>query len=286
MSWHFSQALVEAFSAGTSSDGGRFAPSKSRSIPVQFCSHGKTTGCFPRSRFGTISVHLTADRGEELLTWFLADFLARTSAPPEKEPESRANAPASGVRWRASSARYDRGSSSWKTHLCLWEEDLPWSSMTLPRWGMMRDGELWERMTPALPTEERDSGAERFPTPTAGNSHSGGTIQEWGGSGNKFRFPTPTNSMVTIADMEQARYAGNDPKRPSYQSAMFPTPTANRRDGLQSHGVNVIGGQLNPEWIEWLMGWPIGWTDLRPLAMDRFQQWRRSHGVSSEVSDV
>jgi DNA (cytosine-5)-methyltransferase 1 len=22
------------------------------------------------------------------------------------------------------------------------------------------------------------------------------------------------------------------------------------------------GGQLNPDWVEWLMGWPIGWTDL------------------------
>jgi hypothetical protein len=23
------------------------------------------------------------------------------------------------------------------------------------------------------------------------------------------------------------------------------------------------GGQLNPEWVEWLMGWPIGWTELK-----------------------
>ncbi len=22
-----------------------------------------------------------------------------------------------------------------------------------------------------------------------------------------------------------------------------------------------IGGSLNPPWVEWLMGWPIGWTD-------------------------
>lgn len=25
-----------------------------------------------------------------------------------------------------------------------------------------------------------------------------------------------------------------------------------------------IGGSLNPTWVEWLMGWPLGWTDLRP----------------------
>jgi len=30
------------------------------------------------------------------------------------------------------------------------------------------------------------------------------------------------------------------------------------------------GGPLNPEWVEWLMGWPLGWTDLKPLATDKF----------------
>jgi hypothetical protein len=30
-----------------------------------------------------------------------------------------------------------------------------------------------------------------------------------------------------------------------------------------------IGGSLNPTWVEWLMGWPLGWTDLKPLATDR-----------------
>ena len=29
------------------------------------------------------------------------------------------------------------------------------------------------------------------------------------------------------------------------------------------------GGQLNPTWVEWLMGWPLGWTDLKPLEMDK-----------------
>jgi hypothetical protein len=36
---------------------------------------------------------------------------------------------------------------------------------------------------------------------------------------------------------------------------------------------------MSPMWVEWLMGWPIGWTDLRPLETVRFQQWRASHGV-------
>ena len=27
----------------------------------------------------------------------------------------------------------------------------------------------------------------------------------------------------------------------------------------------AIGGSLNPTWVEWLMGFPLGWTDLGAL---------------------
>ena len=26
-----------------------------------------------------------------------------------------------------------------------------------------------------------------------------------------------------------------------------------------------VGGNLNPMWVEWLMGYPTGYTDLKPL---------------------
>ena len=38
------------------------------------------------------------------------------------------------------------------------------------------------------------------------------------------------------------------------------------------------GGQLNPTWVEWLMGWPLGWTDLKRLETDKYQQWLQLHG--------
>jgi hypothetical protein len=44
------------------------------------------------------------------------------------------------------------------------------------------------------------------------------------------------------------------------------------------------GGELNAEWIEALMGWPIGWTDLQPLAMDRFRRWQQQYGDFSKGS--
>ncbi|KZR10509.1 hypothetical protein A3N54_05610 [Klebsiella aerogenes] len=40
-------------------------------------------------------------------------------------------------------------------------------------------------------------------------------------------------------------------------------------------------GQLNPDWVEWFMGWPIGWTELKPLAMDRFREWQQQHSPFS-----
>ena len=30
-----------------------------------------------------------------------------------------------------------------------------------------------------------------------------------------------------------------------------------------------IGGLLNPTWVEWLMGWPLEWTALKPSATDK-----------------
>ena len=35
--------------------------------------------------------------------------------------------------------------------------------------------------------------------------------------------------------------------------------------------------RLNPDWCEWLMGWPIGHTALKPLETDKFREWRQQH---------
>jgi hypothetical protein len=39
-----------------------------------------------------------------------------------------------------------------------------------------------------------------------------------------------------------------------------------------------IGGSLNPTWVEWLMGFPLGWTDLKPLATDKSHSAQQPHG--------
>jgi hypothetical protein len=52
----------------------------------------------------------------------------------------------------------------------------------------------------------------------------------------------------------------------------YPTPTTqdDKNNGSISQQKrntpplnSVAGGPLNPNWVEWLMGYPTGWTDLR-----------------------
>ena len=96
-------------------------------------------------------------------------------------------------------------------------------------------------------------------------------------------WPTPTKSDATSGPGQAA----------SLRTVlrMFPTPTVNdsKNNNPPSQALRntpplnvVVGGSMNPMWVEWLMGWPIGWTDLHVSAMDRFRQWCASHGAASD----
>ena len=78
----------------------------------------------------------------------------------------------------------------------------------------------------------------------------------------------------------------------------LPTPTArDYKDGTAKSCQNVpvngllgravhqlqeptAGGKLNPRWVEWLMGWPIAWTDCEPLATDKCRWPQRPLGTT------
>ena len=177
MSWHFSQALEEEYLGANSSAGEPSAPSNGTPTHGMFWSPGKTTDASTRSRSGMMFRPLTDTHGEAVLMSCLAASLVRTSAPQAREPESKESEVECGNTWHELSVKFDPASSSWKTHQCLWEEVLPWSSVTLPKWGLMRDGELWERITAALPTAATESGL--LPTPTA-TDYKGGAISRGG----------------------------------------------------------------------------------------------------------
>lgn len=45
---------------------------------------------------------------------------------------------------------------------------------------------------------------------------------------------------------------------------------------------HLNGKCINPEWMEWIMGWVIGWAEPKSLETANVQAWLRSHGVCSE----
>ena len=175
----------------------------------------------------------------------------------------RVSDPASGTNTPELLASYDPDTRSWKTSaLSLFGDSIPYSG-ALPRSGTMRNGRIYAPPMSERPTEGNGSGL--WPTSTLYDGIHPGSIATSGGQVHLVQavhsmFPTPRLSDAERGgrgDLIQA-VRGN----PNKHYRLWPTPTSNRWDGLQSHGINVITGQLNPTWVEWLMGYPSGWTDL------------------------
>jgi hypothetical protein len=283
MSWLFSRALVAEYLAANCSDG---EPSAQLNVmPTQhpFWRNDKPMEPLSLSQFGLTCAALTADRGAAVLTWCLGASPARTSAWPARATDSTEPGPGFGWKWPGSFAKWDRGTSSWKTrqHSLLggWDE----FSETWPRWGSMRDGECLALETPAHLISERESGLWLTPCATDAKPITGGNL-----------YQTQTGSV------RHMRPDGKSSNRGLAAQVTFPTPVSKSPTGgrmgldggahalahlLANHGAQAVkeltGGSLNPTWVEWLMGWPIEWTALKPLETGRFRQWPRSHGERS-----
>ncbi len=244
-----------------------------------------------------------------------ADSPVRTLAMPEDGSESTVNGRGCGRSSRGSLASYDPVTSSWRTsQLCLDGERDEFSA-TFPRSGTMRNGRLFRR-APLVPrTSGKDSGF--WPTPTKADGERGSLMYQ--GNHNptllgavRMFWPTPKGSaehygqprendrgdlqaaVMTMYPTPSARdwrsglasdathERNSRPLNEVIVRESFPTPTANRWDGLQSHGVNVVSGQLNPTWVEWLMGFPLGWTVCDASATPSSR--RSSNGSDNESS--
>lgn len=313
MSWLFSRALVEASSAVISSDGALYAPSSATPTPPPFSPLGKTTRRSHPFPSGMTCERLTADHGEDVLTFCLAASPVRTSAPPDKAPALTASAQDSGARWPGSLAKYDPLTSSWKTPQSSLLAGLDAFSGTWPRWGTMRIGECSERTTRAPLIGETESGSWHTPTVKDRYGASPKEIEMMTRQAAGEHIPTTfrrLRSQVATWPTPDTCAGGTGPSQtkrndPRLQDVVkWATPCA--RDGkeqtlspalavihndkttsrqlprqMSAESPELHGGKLNPMWVEWLMGWPLGWTDLQPLATDKFRQWCASHGGAS-----
>jgi len=107
MSYLFSAVLVAEYSAANCSDGEPSALSSETPMPRAYCSPDRMTDFSRLSRYGMTFAPLTADRGAELWTWYLAGFPARTSVQQDVEPVSPGSDLASGQKWLGSFAKFD-----------------------------------------------------------------------------------------------------------------------------------------------------------------------------------
>ena len=123
-------------------------------------------------------------------------------------------------------------------------------------------------------------GVERgmWPTPAARDSKGANSREhcEKNGTGRKhmdqlanavvhpdLRYPTPKTNGFCGGSGAAAKIRQNED-----------LSTEEKRSMLAGNG-----GQLNPTWVEWLMGWPLGWTDLKPLGMDKCQLVQQKHSA-------
>lgn len=128
--------------AGNCSDGEQSVLLNTNPMPQVYLSQDRTTEAYRRFQSLMTSETLTEDRGEDLLTWYRADFLAQTFQSPEKEKVSQERTLDSGKKWHACFGRYNQDSRLLKTaQLCLIEDSMSCLS-TLPNQGLMLRGEL------------------------------------------------------------------------------------------------------------------------------------------------
>ena len=192
---------------------------------------------------------------------------ARTSVALDEVEDLQEPAPASGGSSTGSSAKSSRRMSSSKTSQPFAIEDWTKCSGRSLRSGMMRNGTVYP-LAPLVPlTKGTASGS--WPTPRSCSAMAATITPEsvW----NQKRFP----NLETVV----GRRMWPTPQARDYRSGDNPQGKRAQRKAAQGWSMNLndavrlwpncspteTSGQLNPTWVEWLMGFPAGWTDLSNL---------------------
>lgn len=176
---------------------------------------------------GTISRPSMAVRGAARWILSLPDIHASHFPSPESERGKRTSG-TSGPKFSESFARYDRASRSLKTCQDTFGWDSTESSLTLPKQGSMRSGELSARQESGHRTSGRGSSA--WPTAMANDCKAHGmgkhnTLTDATVREPKWRTPAGSDGEGGAMDAEKAK--GHNPKwKLRDDAANWPTPAA------------------------------------------------------------
>lgn len=274
MSWIYLPELVEQATLENSSGTGE-PSAMSRLIPTasELSSNEYEMACLMMLRSGTISEPSVGSLG--LAKWILSLPAFHVSHFRLLEnARVKQTSGTCGPKPSESLAKYDRDMRSWKMYQGLLPLDISVeSSVTFPKSGMTADGLLYPLKMLERHISEKGSGC--WPTPEA-HSQTGYQTNRYGR-----KAPRLGDAVKGV----KPSYGGTSTRR------TYPTPI--KRDSRTFKGaqrmpnalgteplVVQIGGDLNPSWVEWLMGYPIGATDLKPLEMLGFRLWLQLHGIS------
>jgi len=211
-------------------------------------------------------------------------FAAATPANPSVTP-AQETAPTtqdiSGPVSPTAFAWFDQDSHCWKTLQGTFLSDLEMSKPIWPRSGMTHNGIAYQRQ-PSAPrtyaTEYSLSLHGRMEwTPTATANQMAPSMRQRNPGLQLWATPTTQEiehpNMTITPTGRRASRSGNGQSHSiglADQVKLWPTPDASphkyrlQGDSQASRSLNGLhGGKLNPAWVEWLMGFPIGWTDLK-----------------------
>lgn len=259
MSWLYSRALVAEYLRENCLETPPCAQLSATEPPQAFSCDDRTRDTFNHSRSGMTCGPLTVKHGAALLTWFLAASRAKTSALPAAAMAWTESAADSGEKWRAWFVKLNLASCEWRTPQCSLLEDSEPFSETWPRSGLMRAGTCYLLPTVA-PSISVNASGSLLPTLTVCGNYNAKGASKTSGDG----LATALKRMPTLVARDH-----RSPGRSRLE-----------RTGSKAgdHLPNVVGGPLNPDWCEWFMGFPIGWTASEPLETPRFHEWRQQHG--------
>jgi DNA (cytosine-5)-methyltransferase 1 len=112
-----------------------------------------------------------------------------------------------------------------------------------------------------------------WPTPTAHNAKEAAYPAE-------FNRKTPTLAATVAMRKFPTPQASDNRDRGNMSNPSIQRRVAKGKQIMLSQSVDPTSGALNPTWVEWLMGWPLEWTDLKPLEMDKFHYVQPQPGES------
>jgi hypothetical protein len=238
------------------------------------------------SHASTTSIHLTQTDwvgSDESISSVVASLVSPSASPESKE---RTKTTATYGRKCAallhsrdplgSLAKTLLVSSRWHSTMC----NLTWKASATPR------GRLLFRLVPSMRDTDETASGSLLATPTAkANQLAPSMLAKWPSC--SALLPTPTardwkdGTAQACANVEPNGLLGR-------VVHLLPTPHANCHTGPGSQGreggLNLqthVGGALNPQWVEWLMGFPDGWTALEPSEMPSSRKSSKRSGEQS-----